>query len=280
MTKSVVTKTTYAELGDGSIQFTFSIPWKEIQKKRDKKALEIGEGLTLPGFRKGKAPLAKLLAHIAKEDLVEKTLNDMLPKLFTDAVNEHEARPAILPRFELVSVEAGSDWQVRATTCNLPDVTLGDYKKHLNGLFIGKKNEPSKEEKEQLAMDSVLKNVQVDIPQLLVSEEVNSRLARLLEKIEKLGLNIDNYLASLKKTPDELRKEYKEAAEKAIKLDLILNKIYDEEKLEIKDSEFEEYVKAAESDPNFIADSDEQKRAILSVLRRRKALDKLVASMG
>ena len=46
-----------AKSADGTIQITFTIPWKEILQNRTKAAEELGKNLDIPGFRKGKAPL-------------------------------------------------------------------------------------------------------------------------------------------------------------------------------------------------------------------------------
>jgi len=50
-------------------------------------------------------------------------------------------------------------------------------------------------------MDFLLRNIKIEIPKLLIEEEVNTRLSQLLERIEKLGLDLEKYLQTIGKQP-------------------------------------------------------------------------------
>src|SRR5258706_424878 len=82
-------------------------------------------------------------------------------------------------------------------------------------------------EKEQIVLKTLIDNIKVSIPKLLIDDEVNHRLSDLLARIEKLGLNLDSYLASVGKTPQSLREEYERQVKDGVSLELILNKIAD-----------------------------------------------------
>jgi FKBP-type peptidyl-prolyl cis-trans isomerase (trigger factor) len=279
-----------ARSSDGTIQINFIIPKKLAEKTQDTVIKELAKNIELPGFRKGKAPVSKVKKQVPKNTLIEQALNKILPQALADAIKVHKITPAIYPKIELISADDNKDWQVRATTCNLPDVNLGDYKKIIKGEIRAKsiwtpdkggkkeeKRELSQAEKQNLVIDALLQNINVDIPDILIQEEVNSKLSKLLERIEKLGLDLDSYLASIGKTTESLREEYKKQANNSIKLELVLSKIAEEENIEVKEDEIKEVVKASgtSSDTSKILDSPEQKRIILSILRRRKALDYL-----
>ena len=64
-----------AKSDDGTIQITFTIPYKEIQKSREEAALELGKDIEVPGFRRGMATLEKVIEHIPQNTLLEKTLS-------------------------------------------------------------------------------------------------------------------------------------------------------------------------------------------------------------
>jgi FKBP-type peptidyl-prolyl cis-trans isomerase (trigger factor) len=279
-----------ARSSDGTIQINFIIPKKLAEKTQDTVIKELAKNIELPGFRKGKAPVSKVKKQVPKNTLIEQALNKILPQALADAIKVHKITPAIYPKIELISADDNKDWQVRATTCNLPDVNLGDYKKIIKGEIRAKsiwtpdkggkkeeKRELSQAEKQNLVIDALLQNINVDIPDILIQEEVNSKLSKLLERIEKLGLDLDSYLASIGKTTESLREEYKKQANNSIKLELVLSKIAEEENIEVKEDEIKEVVKASgtSSGTSKILDSPEQKRIILSILRRRKALDYL-----
>jgi len=284
----------FAKSDDGTIQITFTIPFDQIKKTREKVAAELGKEMEIPGFRKGKAPLDKILPRIPENTLIEKTLAKILPKLLAEAINKHKIKPAIYPKFELVKAVEGEDWQIRAVTCELPEIKLGDYKKTIAGTLRAKSiwtpasakaagDKPdkkiSKEEKEQEIIKALLETTKITIPKILLDEEVNHRLSSLLARLEKLGLTLETYLASIGKTAETLRTEYEKQASEALALDLILNKIAEKEKIEIDEKQIEETIKASTADPKLAErlDTPEQRRLIESVLKRRAALDSLSA---
>lgn len=276
-------KSTLARQDDGTVQLTLSIPYELVKDKREEALKHLIETLEVPGFRKGKAPKDVALKHIEQQQLYNHMLQHLLPEAYAQAVDEHNLQPILAPRFELVSMEEGEDWQVRATTCELPEVDLGDYKKVILGLarkqgiwVPGKdkdKKEPTREEKEQQVMKTLLEEVELTIPKLLVEEEVNHRLSQLLDQVQRLGITVEQYLSSTGRTIDQLKADYAMQAEQSIKLEILLNKIAEEEGIKIEDKEVEEVLKASgqkgEADPR-------QAQLIRSVLKRRKALDKLI----
>lgn len=289
-------KVTYvvAKDKDGTIQITFTIPFKDIKKSREVAAKDIGKDMELPGFRKGMAPLNKLLDHIPQNTLIENTLRIILPEALGRALKEHKIRPAIYPKFELVSVKEDENWQVRGVTCELPEVKLGDYKKMISDegkteaiwtpdkKGSGKKPEDkkvlSRQEKEQKVIKILEKSVKFEIPKPLIEEEVSRRLSDLLQRIEKLGLTLEAYLTSIGKTADAIRKDYEEQAKEAIRFDLILGKIAVEEKIEASKEEVEQTLKAySQGDKSGTSPAGDQKTLIETVLKKRGALDALCA---
>ena len=295
-TKQTATQPVIARESDGSIQITFTIAWNKIKKVQESSALELGKNIEVPGFRKGKAPLVKLLGHIPQNKLVEKTLSGILPQLFSDTIKKNKLKPAVYPKFEVVKADNKNDWQVRAKTAEIPEIKLGDYKKKISGALKAKtlwtpeknkitgtkptddkKGRPplTKEQKNQQALQVLLESVDITIPNVILQEEVNSRLSQLLERLENLGLNLESYLASIKKTPDNLRDEYKKQAKDAISVDLLLAKIADEENIKIEKAQIDAAIQASSADPKMAGELDTpgKRNLIKTILRKRKALE-------
>lgn len=277
-----------AKSDDGTIQITFTIAFGKIKKAREKVALEIGKNIEVPGFRKGKAPLTKILEHVPQNTLLEKTLSKILPELFAKTIKEHKIKPAIYPKFELISAKDNEDWQIRAITAEIPDIKLANYKEKIKGALRSenlwkpgddKKKEPSREEKEQLVIKSLLENIKFDIPNVIIENEANSRLSKLLEQIEKLGLSLDSYIASINKTANQVRSEYERQAKEAVTLDLILAKIAQKEDIKVSESELNAAIGASSADPKLAKELDtpERRKLIESVLLKRHALNKLIS---
>ncbi len=277
---------------NGNIQITFTIPYSEIKAAQDEVIKEFAKDTEIPGFRKGMAPLDKVKEKIPQSTLVEHSLSHVLPKALSEAITENKLQIAIYPKFELISAKEGENWQIRAVTCELPKVELGDYKKIVAGasrasnLWIpdkGKpedKKEPSREQKEQTVMKALLDNIKVNIPQILIEEEADSRISNLLSRLEKLGLALESYLSSIGKKAEDLRADYANQAREAIALDLILSEIAKEENIKIEENEIEDALKMSEvGQDKKTENADEienKKRLMESILKRRAALDLLI----
>lgn len=289
MTKTKEEKITrvIAKNDDGSIQITFSVPKGIVAKAEEKALSEIGKDIQVPGFRKGKAPISKVKENIRQEELIEKILtNTVLPAL-REVFEEERIKPIVYPKFELVSIKEGEDWQVRVLTCELPDVDLANYKEKVikdlkpNQIWTPdkkgeKSTKESQEEKEQKVIESLIKNIDVKIPNLLIEEEVNSRLSQLLERIEKLGLSLEKYLESIGKTAQRLREEYEKQTKEAIALELILNKIAQEENIKVEEKEVDEILKISGENLNN-QDELQRRELVKNIIPRRKALEFLTS---
>lgn len=278
-----------AKLDDGTVQMTFTIPYAQIEKERGKVEKELAETVEVPGFRKGKAPLAKALEKVPEGSVVEHTLQHILPALLGQAMSEHKLKLALYPKFELLKANKDEDWEVRAESAEYPEFELGAYKEKIkaegrsSSLWTPVKGKEdtklTTDQKQQIAIKALLEHVQITIPRILIEEETNSRLAQLLERIERLGLQLDSYLASVGKTADKLRIEYEQQSKDTLSLDLILQKIADTEGIAVSKEELDAAVGASQGDPTLAAQlqSPEQKRIVESILRKRKVLDILTS---
>ena len=277
---------------DGNIQITFPVPFSVIRKEEDETLKEFAKDAEIPGFRKGMAPIAKVAEKIPQSKIVEHSLGHILPKALSEAVTENNLKIAVYPKFELISAEEGKDWQVRGITCELPEVNLGDYKKAVQGAFRAstlwtpdkgkpeEKKELSAEQKEQVVIKTLLENVKITIPAILIEEEADSRLSNLLSRLEKLGLALETYLSSIGKKAEDLRADYANQAKDAIALDLILTKIAQEEDIKVDPKDVDSAMGVAQvsktSENGTPEDPEGRKRLLESILKRRGALDFLI----
>ncbi|MAG59806.1 hypothetical protein CMO96_03400 [Candidatus Woesebacteria bacterium] len=291
-------KSVLARQEDGTVQLTINIPQALVQEKKKEALRHIIEELEVPGFRKGKVPEDVALKHIEKQKLYEHVLQHVLPEVYTKAVQEHSLRPAIGPRFELISTDDDKDWSVRATTCELPEINLGDYKKAISDakssgkIWVpgkdssaagsGQAKEPSREEKEQIVIKALINSIQIKVPQPLIEEEVNHKLSGLLDQLQKFGLTTEQYLASKGTKIEQIREDYARQAKESLTLALALNQIAEKENIGVDEKEVEEVIKASNTattngvqEPQPAA-SGQQRQLIKSALLRRKALESLI----
>lgn len=277
-----------ARESNGNIQITFTIPFDLIKKAQDETIEEMAKDVEVPGFRKGKAPLSKVAEKIPQNQLIEHSLSHLLPPALGDAITANKLKLAIYPKFELIKAQEGEAWQIKGISCELPEVNLGDYKKVIKGVLATSalwtpdkgdpkdKKEVTKEEKENAVIKALIDNVKIEIPQILIEEEANSRLTNLLARLEKLGLALEGYLSSIGKKAEDLRADYAVQAKEAITLDLALTKVADVENLKVDEKELEAAIGMSQT-ANPSEDPESRKRLVESILRRRMALDSLLS---
>lgn len=276
------------QLPQATLKLTITVSWSEIKKVYQKVLEKKAKEIEISGFRKGKAPLPTVKEKIGKDIISRETLQEILPEVYAKAVQEHNLKPIVQPKIKVIAMEEDKDWQLEATTCEKPKISLGEYRKEVkNGLKSAKiwvpgkdeeKEEKEKSESERLRrlIQTLLKVVKIELPQILIEDETNRLLSSLLNQIEKLGLTLDTYLNSIKKTVEQLRKEYQERAERTLKTEFILGEIADDLKIQVEDKEIEEMVKKTVKDKKERKEPEINKYYLASILRRQKTLDKLL----
>ena len=88
-------------------------------------------------------------------------------------------------------------------------------------------------------MDKLVENAEIDLPEVLVEEEVNNQIQQLAQQISQYGMNFNQYLSMMGKKIEDVRAEYTDNATKTAKLRLILEEIAKVEALEPTEEDLE-----------------------------------------
>jgi FKBP-type peptidyl-prolyl cis-trans isomerase (trigger factor) len=264
---------------DGTIKLTISLPSKEVEKIKKEVLASFTKSANIAGFRKGKAPQSLVEDAVSQEQLREEILKKLLPQAYADAVKEHNLKPIMNPKIHVEKIEDNQDWVFAALTCEMPEIKLGDYKKSVQKITAKSKVlVPGKEEQKPSTnevMAALLEEVKIQIPAILAEQEVDRLLSQLLNDIKRLGLSLDQYLASTKRTPEDLRKEYTQRAEQDIKLEFALQHIAETEKITVGDKEIEEAIQKSK-DPAERQSLEANRYLLAGILRQQKTLDFLL----
>jgi len=109
--------------------------------------------------------------------------------------------------------------------------SVEDFKNKLREhLTIEKEKEVNAAHRAKIT-DTIIEATQMEIPQVLIDSEINQMFAQMEEDLKRANLNMEDYLGHIKKTKEELTEEWKPAAEKRAKLQLILNEIAKKEEV-------------------------------------------------
>ena len=108
--------------------------------------------MNVPGFRRGKAPLAIIEKLYGKGIFADEALNNLLPDAYEEAIKESELKPVSRPEFDVISMDGNGKVVLKATFDVKPEVTLKEYK--------GLKAEIEKTEITDEAVDNEIRNAQ------------------------------------------------------------------------------------------------------------------------
>jgi trigger factor len=97
----------------------------ELNKSLDEAYHHLVNEVSVPGFRKGKAPRAVLVQHIGKQSLMEEALEHLIPQLYKQAIESQEIDPIARPEIEVTQTEP---LVFKAIVSLKPEVKLGDYR--------------------------------------------------------------------------------------------------------------------------------------------------------
>lgn len=269
-------KSILAKQDDGTIQLSITIVSERIKNTYNEVVEEMVKNANLTGFRKGKAPKKLVEEKLDQEKIREEILKKLLPNTYIEAVKEHNLKPVINPKIHIEKLEEGKDWEFKALTCETPIVKLGNYKENVKNVTAkskivipGKESEPAKFEE---IVKAILESIDAKIPKILVDQEVDKLLSQTLDEIKKLGLTLDQYLASTGRSADQLRNEYETKAEKDIKLEFTLARIMEEENITVDEKEIDEAILKAK-DENERKNLEQNRYLLAGILRQQKTLD-------
>lgn len=121
------------------------------------------------------------------------------------------------------------------------DVT--DFRSKLKINIAKEKEIHAKDKKRGEMLEKLVSETKIEMPKLVVQSELEKMEGQFKGDIAQMGLQPDEYLKHIKKTWEDLRKEWYPDAEKRAKTQLILQKISLEEKIEPNKEQMEKEIK-------------------------------------
>ncbi len=212
----------------------------DFQVKRDGVPIEngssknhpliLGRGVFIPGFEEQvvgmKAGETKDFELTFPKDYHEKSLAGN-PAQFSVTVNEVQERktPDLSDEF--------------ARSLGEKFKNLEDLRKSIaEGMQEEKKHE-FKEKRRGEFIEALISKLEVEIPEVLVHEELHKMIGEFEMQLQGMGMTFDQYLMQIKKSIDDIEKEWEPQAEKRVKAALALEELVKEEKIEIPAEEIE-----------------------------------------
>lgn len=134
---------------------------------------------------------------------------------------------------------------------------------------------------EEAILQEVEKITTVELPDILIADELNRMLVSLQRRVADMGLLLEDYLKSQGKTLEQIKNEWKLQAEKNVRMELGLSEIARSENVTISDAELQAEVdKIQDEKIKKQFDTQEPRLHLRHALRQTRTLDLLKKMVG
>lgn len=133
--------------------------------------------------------------------------------------------------------------------------TLEEYKADVKAQLTKEAQEEAERNLEDAIVEKVVDSSVVEIPQAMIDNEAEDMVRDFEYRLMYQGLKFEDYLKYMKTTREQVVDEYKDRAEKNVKVRLVMEAIVKAEDLKIEDKEIEERIaKIAEDSSQSVED--------------------------
>ena len=116
------------KLENNMAKLTIEVSAEELEKAIEGAYQKNKNKISIPGFRKGKAPRKMIEQMYGKEVFYEDAANALIPEAYDKALEECTEEIVSSPKIDVTQLEAGKPFIFTAEVALKPEVTLGKYK--------------------------------------------------------------------------------------------------------------------------------------------------------
>ena len=231
----LLTREGAAENGDTvDIDFEGFVDGKAFEGgKAEHYSLVLGSGSFIPGFED------QVVGHSAGEEF---DVNVKFPEKYgaaelagkdaTFKIKLHEVKYKELPALDDDFAKDVSEYD-----------TLDELKDSIRNNIKTNLDKQAEQKVENDLMDQVIANMKADIPDAMVDSRIDELVQDFEYRISQQGLKLADYLKYMGMNIEQFRAQFKEQADKQVKMRLAMEAIVAKEGITASDEEFEEEVK-------------------------------------
>ena len=120
--------------------------------------------------------------------------------------------------------------------------TLAEYKEDVKKNLTEKKAEDARRAKEDAAVDKVIENAQMDIPEAMIETQTRQMLDDFARRMQSQGLSMEQYFQFTGQSVEKMMEDMKPQALKRIQTRLVLEKIAEVENIQPTEEEVNEEI--------------------------------------
>ena len=118
---------TYEKLSSNKAKLSFVVSAEDFENAIVKAYRKNVSRISIPGFRKGKAPRHVIEMQYGKGVFYEDALDILFPELYNEAIKENKIEVVDRPELDVEQMESGKELKFSVEVFVKPDVELGDY---------------------------------------------------------------------------------------------------------------------------------------------------------
>jgi trigger factor len=120
--------------------------------------------------------------------------------------------------------------------------TLGEFRAGTRGQLEAMKQMQQVGQARERALDAVLNQIDIPLPDSMVNSEAQMRRESLDEQLERAGTSMDDYLASSGQSAEQLENDLTDSARRSVKAGFVLDQLARQEELNIEQDELNSFV--------------------------------------
>lgn len=115
--------------------------------------------------------------------------------------------------------------------------TLADYKKDVKKNLLEKKEKEIDTENVNSLIDKIVANAKFEIPECMISDEIDYILEDFSRRLSAQGLKLEDYAKMINKSMADIRNEQKDIAKTNCGIRLVIETIIDKENIQVADAD-------------------------------------------
>ena len=120
--------TTFEKLSSNKVKLSFVVAPEKFDEGLQTAYRKMVKKISIPGFRKGKAPMKVIENYYGASVFYEDALDAIFPELYQEAIKEHDIQVVDRPELDVEQIGRGKELKFSVEVFVRPDVKLGDYK--------------------------------------------------------------------------------------------------------------------------------------------------------
>ncbi|MDD5017268.1 MAG: trigger factor [Eubacteriales bacterium] len=231
--------------------------------------LELGSNTFIPGFEEQVAGMKKG----EEKDITVKFPDAYQAELLAGkeavfAIKLHEVKEKEMPVLNDEFAQDVSEFD-----------TLEEYKESIKKRLTEQAEAQAKSETENNVVGEVVKNAKIDLPLCMIENQIDNQIRQIEYNLMYQGIKLDDYLKMTGTKMEDVRNDYRESAEKAVRTQLVIEAVKDAEGIEATKEQIEDAIKSGAERAK--KDMEEYRTALsedeLAYIKENLAYDNTVA---